>query len=345
MESPDGGVPKIGVASASPANYFELTFEAQAGVPYHLWLRMKAAGDSWTNDSVFVQFSDAVDAFGNPAWRVGTTAATVVSLEDCTGCGEQGWGWNDNGYDTPGALVYFPTSGTHTIRIQQREDGISIDQIALSTRTYINSAPGTNKNDTTILAMTPPPPPPVRNEIVLWARDRSSAVGAWQSVADASAAGGSRLLNPDAGQPKLTVAAAAPANYFEIVFDADAGVPYHLWLRMKAEADSWQNDSAFVQFSDSVDGSANPLWRIGTTSATVVSLEDCSGCGEQGWGWNDNGYDTPGTLVTFATGGSHTIRVQQREDGVSIDQVVLSAVTYRDRSPGAPKNDTTILPK
>jgi hypothetical protein len=34
-----------------------------------------------------------------------------------------------------------------------------------------------------------------------------------------------------------------------------------------------------------------------------------------------------------------------REDGVSIDQVVLSPATYLTRAPGALKNDTTILPK
>jgi hypothetical protein len=114
---------------------------------------------------------------------------------------------------------------------------------------------------------------------------------------------------------------------------------------MRAQNDSWTNDSVFVQFSDGLDGSGNPLWRIGSTSATVVSLEDCSGCGEQGWGWNDNGYDAPGVLVNFATTGTHTLRVQQREDGVSIDQIVLSAVKYINTAPGAAKNDSTILVK
>jgi hypothetical protein len=37
--------------------------------------------------------------------------------------------------------------------------------------------------------------------------------------------------------------------------------------------------------------------------------------------------------------------VTTREDGFSIDQVVLSADRYLNASPGALKNDTTILPK
>jgi hypothetical protein len=38
------------------------------------------------------------------------------------------------------------------------------------------------------------------------------------------------------------------------------------------------------------------------------------------------------------------IRIQTREDGVSIDQVVLSSNRFAATRPGAAKNDTTILP-
>jgi hypothetical protein len=50
-----------------------------------------------------------------------------------------------------GPLISFATSGTHTIRIQPREDGLAIDQIVLSPSTYLNQSPGTLKDDTTIL--------------------------------------------------------------------------------------------------------------------------------------------------------------------------------------------------
>ena len=39
----------------------------------------------------------------------------------------------------------------------------------------------------------------------------------------------------------------------------------------------------------------------------------------------------------------HTMRIQTREDGVMIDQIVLSAVKYKTTRPGAVKNDNTIL--
>ena len=77
-------------------------------------------------------------------------------IEDCNGCGVSGWGWQDNGYGIGvlGPVMYF-TAGAQTIRIQDREDGIAIDQIVLSPDTYLNSSPGLTKNDTTILKKTP----------------------------------------------------------------------------------------------------------------------------------------------------------------------------------------------
>ena len=45
----------------------------------------------------------------------------------------------------------FGARGTHTIRIQTREDGPQIDQIVLSPANYLTSAPGQTTNDSTIL--------------------------------------------------------------------------------------------------------------------------------------------------------------------------------------------------
>ena len=85
---------------------------------------------------------------------------------------------------------------------------------------------------------------------------------------------------------------------------------------------------------------------IGSTSAAEVNLEDCSGCGIAGWGWQDNGWgvNVMGPLVYFGSTGPQTLRVQTREDGFAIDQIVLSPAQFLDASPGALKNDTRILP-
>jgi hypothetical protein len=347
LRNPDAGAAKVTVPAPSPANYFELTFQASAGVDYHLWLRMAADNDHWANDSVWAQFSDSVDASGIPLWQIGTASATAVSLEDCTNCAEQGWGWNDNGYASAGVPVRFATSGTHTIRIQQREDGVAIDQIVLSSGQWATVPPGASRYDRMILTRSSEPPPPAdAREIALYpASDRAAGGTNWQSVQDVSAAGGAHLLNPDRGQAKLASPSAAGSDYFEVTFNAEAGVAYHLWIRSRATNDHWQNDSVFVQFSGSVNGGGSPAFRIGSSSATVVSLEDCSGCGEQGWGWNDNGYGHLGDNIYFAISGPQTIRVLRREDGIAIDQIVLSAGKYLTTAPGQAKNDTTIVPK
>ena len=47
--------------------------------------------------------------------------------------------------------------------------------------------------------------------------------------------------------------------------------------------------------------------------------------------------------MRFATSGQHTLRVQVREDGVSVDQVVLSPATFLTVAPGALTNDSTRL--
>jgi hypothetical protein len=102
-----------------------------------------------------------------------------------------------------------------------------------------------------------------------------------------------------------------------------------------------------VQFSGSVTSGGVATYRIGTASATTYVLEDCSGCTLSGWGWQDNGYGTGvlGPLIYFATSGPQTIRIQTREDGLSIDQIVLSPERFRTSAPGALINDTTIVPK
>ena len=365
IRHPNAGAAKVASASATPANFFELNFYAEAGRAYRLWIRGKADGNSWANDSVFIQFSGSVTSTGSPVWRIGTTSATEMNLENCSGCGLSSWGWQDNAYATTslGTPVYFEASGQQTIRVQTREDGLAIDQIVLSHTTYFDVSPGTLKNDIVILAEstgltatteptatepTPTEPSPTDpGEVVLYAAEAPSLAGAWVIEADTTAAGGAKVRHPNAGAGKISSPSAAPVDYFDLTFQAEAGRGYRLWIRGRADSNSWANDSVFVQFDGSVDASSNPVWRIGSTSATEVNIEECSGCGLSGWGWQDNGWgvNVLGPLVYFATTGPQTIRIQTREDGLAIDQVVLSSGTYLNTAPGAAKNDNTTLAK
>jgi endonuclease/exonuclease/phosphatase family metal-dependent hydrolase len=347
MWNPNRRAAKLNTALATPDDYFGLTFTAEAGRAYRLWLRGNAEGNAWSNDSVHVQFSGSVNAAGAAAYRIGTTASTVVSIEEGGGHGLSDWGWQDNGYDGLGPLVYFATTGAQTIRIQRREDGTSIDQVVLSADTHLTAAPGASKSDTTTLAEAPTlaavSTSASPTEIVIPVASAATVRGNWTIVGDVTAAGGARLWNPNAGAGKRSSPSASPADYFEVSFNAQAGRAYRLWIRGKAEADYWGNDSVFVQFSGSLNASGSAAYRIGTTSATTVSIEQGDGFGLSNWGWSDNGYDSAGPLVYFATTGPQTLRVQRREDGISLDQIVLSASTFLTTSPGAATRDTTIL--
>jgi hypothetical protein len=115
-------------------------------------------------------------------------------------------------------------------------------------------------------------------------RRRDARGPAWSLVADASAAGGSRMFNPDAAAAKLTVALASPANYFELTFQAEAGVAYHLWMRGKADKNAWANDSVYVQFSGAVAAGGAAINRIGSTGAAALSIEDGTNAGPAGMG-------------------------------------------------------------
>ena len=99
-----------------------------------------------------MQFSDSVDAAGNPIYRIGSSSGLMVNLEDCNACGHSAWGWQNKAYWLPdNGEVRFAGNNPHTIRIQVREDGVEFDQIVLSPVQYLTAAPGPVKNDSTIV--------------------------------------------------------------------------------------------------------------------------------------------------------------------------------------------------
>jgi hypothetical protein len=189
---------------------------------------------------------------------------------------------------------------------------------------------------------------PAINEIAIYAGDIPSTGlhGAWLTASDPTAAGGVKIMTPDNGVANTNNALASPADYVDVTFNATAGVPYRLWVRIAALANSKYNDSAWVQFSDAqVSGSG--VYPMNSTSGLLVNLATDSGASSiNGWGWQDSAYWlTQATTVTFPTSGTHTLRIQTREDGLELDQIVLSAVTYFNSPPGPVGGDSTIVPK
>ena len=189
-----------------------------------------------------------------------------------------------------------------------------------------------------VLAATP--------DVVLYASDVATLRGNWTKASTSGAAGGQSMSSVDNGWSTTSAPLASPADYFEASFSASAGTAYHVWLRLQGANNSKWNESVWVQFGDSTDTNGSALYRIGTTSALLVNLENCSGCGVSSWGWQGGAYWlSQQATIKFPTTGSHTIRVQTREDGVKVDQIVLSPVTYLSSAPGGVWNDNTIVPK
>jgi hypothetical protein len=182
-------------------------------------------------------------------------------------------------------------------------------------------------------------------DIVLRAADASSFGGTrFRRVSVSGAAGGAAIENPNIGEEKRVTAYANPRSYVEFTFEAGSGVPYRIWIRMRAAGDAASNDSLHVQFDRSVSSSGSAMYRIGTSNSLSVILENCSGAGRDGWGWNDGGWCGMGAPIYFQTAGRQRLRIQQREDGVMFDQIVISSNVYSERSPGLLRVDTTIVP-
>jgi hypothetical protein len=182
-------------------------------------------------------------------------------------------------------------------------------------------------------------------EIVLWSASGFHH-GTFSEVSDPTAAGAERGYDRNLGRAKVNVPSANPANFIDFGFVADPTQTYKLWIRLRADNNLWSNDSVWVQFTGSTDAAGNAVFRAGTSSGLAVNLEECVNCGVSGWGWEDDGWgavNRNGVTLRFLQGGFQRIIIQTREDGVSIDQIVLSSEKYLTNRPGAAKNDNTIL--
>jgi hypothetical protein len=343
-----------GSASAYPAgNYFPATLDAvgfidRSGGNYHL-STTSLYRNAGTDGKDIGADIDAIEQAQSPP--VNQPPVVTISTSGVFGTYPLTVGFTCNASDADGQIVnydwnfgdggtahsaiashIYQTIGTYTAQLMVTDNA---GATAIAYVTINVTKPST------------PTPQPTASDIVLYAADSTVKRGNWSVVEDTTAAGGRRLSNPDFGVAKINTPLANPVHYFELSFQAAAAVPYRLWIRGKADNNSPYNDSFYVQFSDSVTINRTANLRIGTTDATVINLEEYMDYGLQDWGWQDNGWgvNVLGSLVQFQSTGTHTLRIQVREDGFSIDQVVLSPLNYLLVSPGSLKNDTRILPK
>jgi carbohydrate binding protein with CBM6 domain/phospholipase D-like protein len=275
---------------------------------------------------------------GNPSpVNNATNVATATSLSWTAGS-------NATSHD-----VYFGTASNPPL-VASAVAGTSYTPSLAASATYFWKIVARNATGTTagpVWKFTTAAAPVVPPEVVLYAGDVPAANvhGNFMLVPDASAAGGSKLSSNEGGFASTDAPLANPDDYIDVTFNAPANVPYTLWVRLRATGDLKWNDALWAQFSDARIGGGS-VYPIGTTSGLLINLENCSGCGTAAWGWiNSSWWLNQSATVTFATSGPHTLRLQIREDGVAIDQIVLSPANFLNAPPGPVKNDTTIVPK
>ena len=184
-------------------------------------------------------------------------------------------------------------------------------------------------------------------DIVLYSSDVTTMQGSWTRVSGSGAAGGAYMGSTDNGWSSTDSALASPSQYFESTFTAASATPYRVWLRLRASDDSKWNDSVWVQFSDATDQNGSPIYRLGTTSALLVNLEKLPGMRRQRLGLAERRLLAVAAVDDQVSidRSAHTVRVQTREDGVQVDQIVLSPSLYISSAPGGVSGDGTIVPK
>jgi len=188
------------------------------------------------------------------------------------------WGWMDRTHFSPeNGDVYFENDGPHTIRVQSRQDGVSLDTILLNPYEDIDDllqARNFAQIDqllTTKEALTRYP-----DLVVIPASnvDGSKIYGKWKKEPDTSALFKFCLddLPPQKKgryQPLIN-----PKDYLEADFLAKKGLRYHVWMRMRAYKGSPLNDSVYLQFSDSADNHGRERYRIGKPAYSKDRMND-----------------------------------------------------------------------
>jgi predicted MPP superfamily phosphohydrolase len=188
------------------------------------------------------------------------------------------WGWEDSTYFSPDdGDVYFKRDGIHTIRVQSRQDGVSLDTILLNPykdiddRLEARDFKQINHLLTTKDVLTNYP-----DLIIISASqvDSNNIYGKWKKEYDTSAIFNFRLddLPPQKKwhfQPLID-----PKDYFEVNFFSHKNIKYHVWVRMKAYKGNIQNDSVYLQFSGSADKDGRKKYRIGKPAYSKDRMND-----------------------------------------------------------------------
>jgi hypothetical protein len=112
----------------------------QGGVSYRCWVHMKVGASKGKSQAnvLWLQFSDAVDAHNQEAFKPGTESYLTAK-----GPARPGWGWVgcDAASGGSGSLIRFRSSGQVTVYVQAGMEGVGFDQLLLSPSRFLTKAP------------------------------------------------------------------------------------------------------------------------------------------------------------------------------------------------------------
>ena len=105
---------------------------------------------------------------------------------------------------------------------------------------------------------------------MIYASDSMPLRGSWRRAFDNTSPNNTKMTTPDNGVINANAPLANPVDRLDIPFNATANIPYTIWMRLKASADSKCNGSLWVQFSNA-QANGSPSYQIGSTTGLLAT--------------------------------------------------------------------------
>jgi len=186
------------------------------------------------------------------------------------------WGWEDSTRFGPDdGTVGFAHDGRQVIRVQSRQDGVSLDTILLCPDERLNDALRRRTTADIDRMLTSEDRQKTYPDLIMIpaaAVDFVRIYGKWKKKRDPSALSGFCLADLPPQRVWHYQPLIQPDHYLEAEFSARKDVKYRVWVRLKAYRGDPLHDSVYVQFSDSVDTGGRPRYRIGRPAQAKARL-------------------------------------------------------------------------
>lgn len=293
VEPDSGDFWTSGYAGTAP----ELQFAVQFTTPgtYHVWLRAQAADNG--DDSAHAGLD-------------GAESTTADRIKTAALGGD--WAWSKMTMDGPAAAINVPSAGLHTINLWAREDGLRIDRVLLTTSASFTPTGARPPESPTTEG---PPPPYVESggSVEFEAEDYHARIDRsnhdWRfedDVIGGFSGSGYLRVRPDSGDYWTSGwTATAPEVQYHVQFSTTG--TYYVWAHLQATDAA--DDSMHVGL-DGVPVSTGDRFRTDGTGG--------------GFRWSNDTMDGAPARITVTSAGVHTINFWAREDGLRMDQVILT---------------------